>query len=160
MSVENITPGSGMYRASKGYFDAKKRTVQSEKNADKASGTTSDNVQISGTAREMRQKQLLAGEFTDMLKNLPEPGVRQDKIGTAVSNIMNGYYDKESVQNQTAGALMDEQAGPAENTALAPETDTADLDHQKIEDVQKKILENYYDNIEVIETVVDKLLNR
>ena len=157
MSIENITPGSGLYRASKSYFNAKKKSVNPVKGEKTSESSASDKVEISSQAKELREKDALIKEYKEALKKLPEPEVRKEKVGLAINRMITGYYDNDKVKQGTAEAISQSQITPDKSNN--DKDVNSEIDWDKIKVVQQRIMDNYYDNNDVIRQVIEKLLN-
>jgi len=158
MSVEHIPPGS-VYRASKNYFDAKKKEAKPVKDKGVSKTSSSDKVEISRQARDLNKKEAILLELKEALRKLPGTEVREDRIKQAVTRMITGYYNRGFVQEKTAESML---LQPGVDKASHPKYSKAasgDVDWQKIKQVQKRIMDNYYDSINVIEEVVNKLLS-
>jgi len=155
MSIENITPGSGLYRVSKSYFDAKKKSVNPVKGEKTSESSASDKVEISSQAKELRKKDALIAEYKEALKKIPEPEVRKEKIGLAINRMITGYYDNDKVNQGTAEAISQSQITPVKNK----DGEDNAVDWDKIKLVQQRIVDNYYDNNDIVRQVIEKLLN-
>ncbi|MCD6115943.1 hypothetical protein J7K93_02920 [bacterium] len=164
MSVEHIPPGSGLFRASKNYFDAKKNGAKPVKNKEGAKTSGSDKVEISRQARDLNKKNAILADIKEAYAKLREPEARQDKVKQAATRVITGFYNRGSVQQKTAESMlnfspvMDKTSHT--QSVYSDKAESEDISGLlKIKQVQKRIIDNYYDSIDVIKKVVDKLLN-
>lgn len=160
MSIENIAEGFGPQSIHQGYLDAKKRVDKSDSVQKKSKP---DQVDISSDAKKMMMRDALINRVKAALETVPD--IRQDRVQQAGQRLNYGYYADENVQKKVAGSLFEEQAAlpNADVSAGGTSEDPPQIDIQmqveKILDIQQKVVDGYYDRIEVIESLVEKLMS-
>ena len=158
MSIENISEGFGPQPIHRGYLDGKKRISKSDQVEKKSKP---DQVNISPDAKKLMMRDALVEQVKAALENVPD--VRQERVQQAGQRLSYGYYADENVQKKVAGSLFEEQAelpnaGVLEESDAPPQIDPQ-MHIEKLQQVQQRVVEGYYDQLEVIETLVEKLMS-
>ena len=158
MSIENISEGFGPHPIHRGYLDGKKRIDKSDQTEKKSKP---DQVNISPDAKKLMMRDALVEQVKAALENVPD--VRQERIQQTTQRLSYGYYADENVQKKVAGSLIEEQvelpnAGVLEQPETPPKVDP-EMHIEKLKEVQQRVVDGYYDQMEVIETLVEKLMS-
>lgn len=160
MSVEHISQGAGTHPLHQSYLDAKKKIDSQHKPGGEVKKAPSDKIQISDDARQLIERDSLVKELQKTLETLPD--VRPEKVQQSTERLESGYYEQQQVYENISGQLLNEneetnnEINDIENQPI--QDNEIDIRLDKIQEVQKRIEENYYERREIMENIIDRLL--
>ena len=164
MTVEHISEGFGAHQIHKGYFDAKRKTESAKEGENHSSTSASDRVEISNDARRLMERDSLVGRVRNVLGDAPE--VRQEKVRQAVERLVMGLYEQREVLERIAESLLgggreirlssDGKEGSQE--VLSTEDVDDGIRWDKIREVEERMNQGFYDQVDVLESIVARLI--
>jgi hypothetical protein len=163
MSIDQISQSSGAYQVQKNYLDAKRKAAAPSKEETPKISPKADKVEISEDAKKMITSDNLIQEGLDAVKNLPEEPIREDRVRQSEVRIVTGHYDRKDVLEKIVDFLIErDDALENESFPLTMETLTenqaSDIRYDRLELIQQRITDNFYDQIEVLDNIAGKLL--
>ncbi len=156
MIVDNITQGAGAHPLHRGYLDSKKKIESEHKAGQPNNKVTSDKIEISEDAKLLMQQNSIVQTAQKALSALPD--VRSEKVQHSTERLQAGFYEKPAVYLKVADSLTADPAEAALNEARDVTDELLEVRLEKIQEVQKKLQENFYERQEIFEEVVSKLL--
>lgn len=154
MSIENVSEGLGSFPIGRAYLDAKKRVEKTDQVEKKSKP---DEVNISSDAKRLMQRDSLIEQVKVALDELPD--IRESRVKQTQDRLNFGYYADENVQKQIAGSLFEDQETlPSEVASLKEEAVYAEQHLEKLHEIGQRVVEGFYDRIEVIESLAEKLM--
>jgi len=165
MGLEHISEGYGSPQIHRSYLDAKQKLDSKTKETQSAKPSSSDQVEISEDAKRLAEKNEAVQKMRDALRQLPEEaGTRQEKVREAMVQILAGYYEQKDIIAKVVDSLLEtspnavlqgESGGPS---GLEPSGQDVAAQEIRLEEIEKKIAEGFYDRPDVVETVATRLL--
>jgi len=164
MSIENISDHIGAHPTRKGYLDSKQKVDTKGKEKKSDGVDSSDRVEISETGKRLAEQdssiQKVERDSSQLLGN----EIRPDKIRQAKIRSRTGHYNKKVVLEKIVDYLLKAGVAPADSSSADDISNTAPNDHinirwEKIEEVELKISKGVYDQRDILESIVRKLLS-
>ena len=162
MSIDQISQSSGAYQVQKNYMDSKRKAAPNKDESGKVA-SKADKVEISEDAKKMIHSDNLIQNSVDAVMDLPEEDVREDVVRQSEMRIVTGHYDRKDVLEKIVEFLI-ERDETLENQPY-PQTiesltaaKSEDIHINNLELIQKRIAEDFYDQIDVLDNIASKLL--
>lgn len=163
MAIEHISGEMGANHIQKTYLDAKIKSKDAAPPKAKDAVPQSDNVHISSDAIKLQEQQSLLNKIGEVLYQ--EPEIREDRVEQAMTRIHLAKYESNEVTDQIVNKIIEETE--TKQTELSgsrvgmdfdtiPDTDAVRED--KLQEIQKRIQENYYEQQNVMDMIIKKLL--
>lgn len=164
MTIEHISGEIGASHIQKPYLDAKQKSKEAAPPKAKDAISQSDHVHISSDAKKLQEQQSLLNKIGEVLYE--EPEIRKDRIDQVTTRIHLGTYESKEVTDQIVNKIIDEtdtkptassksQAGI--DFDAIPDTEAVRED--KLQEVQQRIQQNYYEQPNVVDRIIKKLLS-
>ena len=158
MTIEHVSEGRGAHSIQKGYLDSKRKLDSAKSEGQEKSSPGADQVEISKDAKRLSQRDSLIQELRTSLESMPE--VREERVRAVEERVTADHYERREVLERLADALLEGSEDLESPGAKASDEspDNTDVRLEKIEQVQTRIAQGYYDREDIIETLVQILL--
>jgi|GEM_PF-3354431 len=162
MNIDHIAENYGSHALRSSGIEPKKRADE-KKSVQAGPVAPSDRIQISDEAKAMKEKAALVGIAKKALDATPEPTLGDVQVRQVYARILNQHYDSRQVLESIADSLFEGGTQLAKQSSDRQEislpADLEALSPQRVDEIQAKIENGFYEQSEVFDVIVRELFS-